>query len=396
MKKVKLFSGIVILIAISHVLFSQNPIDSSFIKKVYKNNKEFTLGLYGGGNYSWVQNSLEAGVRTSGNYGQNLNFITQLRLPGNLSFYSGIEYSMLSYKMSIKTNASNISNDAFIFTFKNAYLAIPLSIGKTSNNGKWSYGYSIGIEFYYNYKNKGILFDSTLGKTVQQTTFYRSHTYSTSDYYKYGFPTENLINLNWYGIGAFGILNGYIGYKVNQKWSISLMAGIKFTNPFNSTPQGEPFAESTGQETIFWGFGGQYHFTVMDIGGSLSPTDVPHKISIGFCINPIVSINQGYGSRVSFSYSIPLRIKLSDHIWAETGLLIDNYNYFDDWTTATFIGVPLGINYCFNKNEKSGRTFYLGAGMSFDYPTNDGGFYQYGKDYIVPMAFIRGGGIKLS
>jgi len=388
------------------IAFSQESTTSTIMP--LKTDNGFSIGFSGGGNsttgkLTWYPKSNT--IPYNSEIGYDYGLIVRLKLKGGVFFYSGLNYEMQSYKISaieggLMTPAGyalipasqgfpESSVITFTYTYNNYYLSIPLMAGYAIAKKKWEFTVGLGIEYYYNFKNKETEVFVPTGQT-EQFVFAGGQGIGTNNGYV------------WSRWGAFGLVSAGINYKISRRFSLSCIPEFKFTDPFAESPPWESVSYFVSQHTFSIDFGVNYHFLNRYIGGDFQGKSKKwEKFALGFNVIPNYIMNNfstlphfGWSYKAnpkfSFSYAFSAQYDLTSHIKLESGIAVDNFNYLYI-TTNTLIGLPLVANYFipFGKNQHS--SVFIGGGFHFDYPTNIGLLYTPAHPFILPLAIGKCG-----
>jgi len=362
-----------------------------------QNNNGFSIGFYGGPNttlakpinvYIHPQNDFNAGN------GADYTLEAKLNLYKALFFSTGIWYERQAYH-----GNNDIGTLLFLpqfllpldYSISEYNIGIPLILGYGITKKKWGFSAGAGIEFYYNFEGK-LIFNTSPTITYY---FFKGRNVSTLDRTSY--------NYFWNPVGAFGILQARIDYKMSPKFSISCIPVFQFTDPFAEDTHLGSFLGNSRVNTFSLNVGFNYFFPNKHLKDDYHDgnDEKDTKISLGFSIIPNDVINKitppsgafflpHTNTRFSFSYAMPFQYDISTHIALESGIVIDNFNS-DGLQTNLLIGLPIVVKYYFPLNEDQSSSLYIGAGCHFDYPTNLGWLYDPAHAFILPLALGKVG-----
>jgi hypothetical protein len=394
----KIYTSIVFFYSIFLVANAQSTKDTSAAFRLIRNN-ELTLGVFGGQNFTFVRSvpaspgSLFDSPSTNIGGGYGFNIMARLKFQEGLFLGAGFSYERQSYKLnqvggsdSLPSNNAQLTmgnfynNDQYTATLNSYYVGLPLIIGYTTAKNRWSYYFALGVEFYYNYKNKESMYDNTKEELLQQETFYRGATNWEWVYSPFG-----LIRPNWSVLSGFGILNAGVSYRVNPKLSVEFEPMLKFSNPFTPIPAEVFFSDINGLANISLNFGVTYSLQLEDIGSfkSIDKDNDSKGLMLGFQVIPNYCSELYYPNRLGFSYAFLIQFSLSNPFAFETGIVFDNV----DWGFVN-IGIPVFLKYYFS-HKPNNNSFYIGTGVHIDYSANISFPFNNSYKYLLPIALVE-------
>ncbi|MGP8216864.1 MAG: hypothetical protein ACLQQ4_14960 [Bacteroidia bacterium] len=375
-------------------------------------SNQLVIGVSGGPNYTYAkpytqtQGEMVSPEPSAVMSGINFNVTVQYKLPGKIFFSTGIIYQNLNYALNanggydyplssttpLPPNSFNYDN--YNCSISSYYISIPLCIGYFFTKNKLSSYFSLGFEFYGNYKNHAVLLDYTKNITVDNTTFYG---YNRNNlYWIWG---SDFVNPQYQPYGVFGILNFAESYKVTPKISASIDASLRFDNVLGINYNCPSFGTTGGISSFSLNFGLSYSFDIDNIGSFLLPDKEKdsrktivgfHVVPNYFSLNPLQAPLPGV-SGLSLSYAFSIQFHLSNRFALETGIDIDNFRNINDVSP----GVPIILKYYFHSKNENAPAYFVGIGVHMDYPNNlDYVFWgsNYAFQYITPIALIKTGG----
>ena len=395
------------------VAFGQGKKDTSFYSGLTKDN-EVVVGVYTGENLTTVkpyQGGYFIGINNNGisyvGRGFDDDFFAKLKTPEGILLCCGLSYYMQRYSISgIRGTDSSVylysgstpsspifNNDHYTTSFRNYSIGVPLSIGYSCTKRRYTYYFSLGIEFYYNYKTELSYRDSTTGKTIFQQTYTKGR---MGQYWSGSYLP--LADSYWSQVGAFGTLNLGMSYYFTPKFSVAFEPMLRFTNPLAPNAVVESPSGNRGQATLSLNIGVNYTFKIENSGRLLpfNEEKKPDKFSVGFAIVPnYFGEPSGYtvlnSKPFSFSYAFTFQYRFAPRFALESGIALDNYS-IDNIQDNVYMGISLVFRYDFYINKKGNNMLYAGLGTHIDYYTNfQNDVYFYTGHYITPIGLAKVG-----
>lgn len=402
------FLIIIPLLSIPTIIYGQSKKDSIF---ALIQDNQLSIGIYAAPNYTFVtpyNGNSSSGINyitSSVGTGYDFSTLARLKMSEGIFLETGFHYETQTYILNDATGTDSINsfngvnppneqyynNHQYSAIIKNNIIGLPLSIGYLGTRGKYSYFFSIGIEFYYNYKTTWTYYDIELDKIVGQQTFNNGRT----DWHWY---SSQMLGAWWTQYGILGILNGGISYKISPKISLTFEPTLRFTKPFAINPGSETPSGNTSQNTYSLNLGLNYNINFENTG-PLAPHNEEentntHSIGFGiipnFYVNPLN--NSISGTAFSYSYSLTSQFSLSNQSALESGLVLDNFTSEDNFFEI-YIGIPIVFKYHFPIHKSVTNSFFLGGGVHLDYLSNleNSPYFTNYYQYISPIALVECG-----